>query len=152
VGTPCPPYSIHREAIKYRFDGSPLIGPEKRKKKAIRTADCLSVSEFPPFRFFLSIAGSGQSSGSPFLGYLFWRSKKGDSPTGETGAWHTNHIIRRAPHPRPSPGQALTLSRKGRGDYATLSTGWGERRKCHQLYRETPISIGLNTLLSYLST
>jgi hypothetical protein len=36
----------HREAIKYRLDGSPLIGPEKRRKKAIRTARCLSDSEF----------------------------------------------------------------------------------------------------------
>jgi hypothetical protein len=50
----------HREAIKYRFDGSPLIGPEKRRKKAIRTARCLSVSEFPPFRFFLSIAAKAE--------------------------------------------------------------------------------------------
>jgi hypothetical protein len=33
------------------------------------------------------------------LGYLFWRSKKGDSPTGETGAWHTNHFIPRTPSP-----------------------------------------------------
>ena len=62
------------------FEGSPLIGPEKRRKKAIRTKNCLSDSEFFSFRFFLSIAGIGQSSGSPFLGYLFWRSKKGDCP------------------------------------------------------------------------
>jgi hypothetical protein len=68
----------HREAIKRRLGGSPLIGPEKRKKKAIRTADCLSDSEFPPFRFFLSIAGIGQSSGSPSFGYFSWRSKKSD--------------------------------------------------------------------------
>jgi hypothetical protein len=87
------------EAIKYPPYGSPLIGPEKRKKKAIRTKNCLSDSEFFSFRFFLSSAGKGQSSGSPFLGYLFWRSKKGDSPTGETGAWHTNHFIPRTPSP-----------------------------------------------------
>ena len=49
--------SCHREAIKYRLDGSPLIGPEKRKKKATRTENCLSDSEFFLFRFFLSIAG-----------------------------------------------------------------------------------------------
>jgi hypothetical protein len=72
----------YREAIKYRFDGSPLIGPEKRKKKAIRTKNCLSDSEFFSFRFFLSIAGSGQSSGSPFFGYLLWRSKESDCPRG----------------------------------------------------------------------
>ena len=66
--------SPHRKAIKYPLDGSPLIGPEKRKKKAIRTARCLSAASFGLFRFFLSIAGPGQSSGSPFLGYLFWRS------------------------------------------------------------------------------
>ena len=77
--------SPHREAIKYRLGGSPLIGPEKRKKKAIRTARCLSVASFGLFRFFLSIAGIGQSSGSPFLGYLFWRSKKGNCPRGISG-------------------------------------------------------------------
>ena len=71
----------HREAIKYRFDGSPLIGPEKRKKKAIRTARCLSVASFGLFRFFLSIAGSGQSSGSPFLWLLaFGEAKESDCP------------------------------------------------------------------------
>jgi hypothetical protein len=63
--------SSNREAIKYRYDGSPLIGPEKRKKKAIRTARCLSAASFGLFRFFLSIAGSGQSSGSPSFGYSF---------------------------------------------------------------------------------
>jgi hypothetical protein len=47
--------------------GPPWIVPEKRRKKAIRTARCLSEASFGPFRFFLSIAGSGQSSGSPFL-------------------------------------------------------------------------------------
>ena len=76
---------LYREAIKYRFDGSSLIGPEKRKKKAIRTKNCLSDSEFFPFRFVLSIAGIGQSSGSPFFGYLFWRSKKSDCPRGTSG-------------------------------------------------------------------
>jgi len=49
--------SPHREAIKHRPDGFPLIGPEKRRKKAIRTKNCLSNSEFFSFRFFLSIAG-----------------------------------------------------------------------------------------------
>jgi hypothetical protein len=77
--------TTNRNAIKHRFDGSPLIGPEKRKKKATRTARCLSEASFGPFRFFLSIAGSGQSSGSPFLGYLFWRSKKGNCPRGMSG-------------------------------------------------------------------
>jgi hypothetical protein len=41
-----------QEAIKYRLDGSPLIGPEKRKKKAIRTADCLSEASFRCSVFF----------------------------------------------------------------------------------------------------
>ena len=77
--------SPSREAIKYPFDGSPLIGPEKRKKKAIRTENCLSDSEFFPFRFFLSIGGLGQSSGSPSFGYFSWRSKKGDCPRGMSG-------------------------------------------------------------------
>jgi hypothetical protein len=67
--------SPHREAIKYRLDGSPWIVPEKRRKKAIRTENCLSEASFP-FRFFLSIAGSGQSSGSPSFGYFSWRSKR----------------------------------------------------------------------------
>jgi hypothetical protein len=71
----------HREAIKYRPDGSPLIGPEKRKKKAIRTARCLSEASFGLFRFFLSIAGIGQSSGSPFLWLLsFGEAKESDCP------------------------------------------------------------------------
>ena len=29
-----------------RLDGSPLIGPEKRRKKAIRTKNCLSEASF----------------------------------------------------------------------------------------------------------
>ncbi len=37
---------LHRDAIKYPSDGSPLIGPEKRRKKAIRTKNCLSVASF----------------------------------------------------------------------------------------------------------
>jgi hypothetical protein len=55
----CSHTGFRSEAIKHWFDGSPLIGPEKRKKKAIRTKNCLSDSEFFSFRFFLSIAGSG---------------------------------------------------------------------------------------------
>ena len=55
VAAPSTSNELH---IKYRLDGSPLIGPEKRKKKAIRTKNCLSDSEFFSFRFFLSIAGS----------------------------------------------------------------------------------------------
>jgi len=85
--------SPHREAIKYRLEGSPLIGPEKRRKKAIRTKNCLSDSEFFSFRFFLSIAGIGQSSGSPFFGYFLWRSKESDCPRGISGTWQTNQII-----------------------------------------------------------
>jgi hypothetical protein len=34
----------YRAAIKYRLDESPLMGPEKQRKKAIRTARCLSVA------------------------------------------------------------------------------------------------------------
>jgi hypothetical protein len=44
--------SSHREAIKYRFDGSSSIGPEKRKKKAIRTKNCLSEASFFRSAFF----------------------------------------------------------------------------------------------------
>jgi hypothetical protein len=65
---------------------APLIGPEKRKKKAIRTARCLSAASFGPFRFFLSIAGKGQSSGSPLLWLLSsGEAEESDSPSGETG-------------------------------------------------------------------
>ena len=42
----------HREAIKYLLVGSPLIGPEKRKKKAIRTKNCLSEASFFRSAFF----------------------------------------------------------------------------------------------------
>jgi hypothetical protein len=44
--------SPHREAIKHRLDGPPLIGREKRRKKAIRTADCLSEASFRRAAFF----------------------------------------------------------------------------------------------------
>jgi hypothetical protein len=108
-----------------------LIGPEKRKKKAIRTARCLSAASFGLFRFFLSIAGIGQSSGSPFLWLLsFGEAKESDCPRGISGMLGV--------HPRPSP-LTPTLSREGRGDYAALravyvldsccarmTAGWGE--------------------------
>ena len=76
--------SLNREAIKYRFDGSPLIGPEKRKKKAIRTARCLSAASFGLFRFLLSIAGSEPAPakaganlrGRLFVGYLLLAKQK----------------------------------------------------------------------------
>ena len=34
------------------FEGSPLIGPEKRRKKAIRTKNCLSEASFFRSAFF----------------------------------------------------------------------------------------------------
>ena len=108
----------HREAIKYRLDGSPLIGPEKRKKKAIRTKNCLSDSEFFSFRFFLSIAGSGRSSGSPFLWLLsFGEAKESDSPSGETGVARTDGVHSTLP-------LTLTLSHEGRGDRTALRTDY----------------------------
>ena len=90
-------HNPHREAIKYRLDGSPLIGPEKRKKKAIRTKNCLSEASFFSFRFFLSIAGIGQSSGSPFLA----EAKKVTAPRHERDV---------GAHPSPAT-LTLTLSR-----------------------------------------
>ena len=95
--------SPHRAAIKHRFDGPPLIGPEKRRKKAIRTKNCLSDSEFFSFRFFLSIAGSGQSSGSPSFGYFSWRSKKSDCPAARAGRGIRTTSFEEPPHPNPLP-------------------------------------------------
>jgi hypothetical protein len=44
--------SAHREAIKHTSDGSPWIVPEKRRKKAIRTENCLSEASFFRSAFF----------------------------------------------------------------------------------------------------
>jgi hypothetical protein len=95
-----------------------LIGPEKRKKKAIRTARCLSAASFGPFRFFLSIAGIGQSPGSPFLVTFFGEAKKVTAPRHERDV---------GAHPSPRP---LTLSREGRGDYAALRAAYGLDSRC----------------------
>jgi hypothetical protein len=64
----------HREAIKHRLDGYPLLGPEKRKKKVIRTADCLSdkrVSAVPLFSEHRSEGGSLVKAG-PIVGVAFF--------------------------------------------------------------------------------
>jgi hypothetical protein len=57
--------------------------PREAQEKSDQNGKLFERSEFFPFRFFLSIAGSGQSSGSPSFGYFSWRRKKSDSPLGE---------------------------------------------------------------------
>jgi hypothetical protein len=64
----------------------PVDWPREAEEKSDQNGKLFERSEFFPFRFFLSIAGSGQSPGSPFFGYFIWRSKESNSPPGETGA------------------------------------------------------------------
>jgi len=53
---------------------------------ALHRQDLFSVplSSFGPRDVSAVNPGSGRMSGSPFLGYLFWRSKKGDWPRAAT--------------------------------------------------------------------
>jgi hypothetical protein len=68
--------SAHCKAIKYRLDGSPLIGPEKRKKKAIRTARCLSDSEFRAVPLFSEHRRNRPIVGVAFFGLPFLAKQK----------------------------------------------------------------------------
>ena len=78
----------------------PVDWPREAEEKSDQDEKLSERSEFFSFRFFLSIAGIGQSSGSALLWLLSsGEAEESDSPTGETGAWHTNHIIRSAPSP-----------------------------------------------------
>ena len=65
---------------------------------------------------------------------FFWRSKKSDSPSGEIGAPHTNHIIRSAP-------LTLTLSREGRGDNAELRSVYGSKSDAPVISEGVPTPI-----------
>jgi hypothetical protein len=58
--------------------------PFVRSRKWIRNGRCLSVASFARFPFLASHKREpeGQRLRSPFLGYLFWRSKKGNWPPG----------------------------------------------------------------------
>jgi hypothetical protein len=51
-----------------------LIGPEKRRKKAIRTENCLSDSEFSLFRFFSEHRSEGGAlvKAGPIVGVAFF--------------------------------------------------------------------------------
>jgi hypothetical protein len=73
--------SLHREAIKNRSMGVPVDWPREAEEKSDQNEKLSERSEFFSFRFFLSIAGIGQSSGSPFLWLLaFGEAKESDCP------------------------------------------------------------------------
>ena len=88
----------------------PVDWPREAEEKSDQNEKLSERSEFFSFRFFLSIAGKGQSSGSPFLWLLsFGEAKESDSPSGETGGARTTKL-------RSTFPLTLTLSREGRGD------------------------------------
>jgi hypothetical protein len=96
----------------------PVDWPREAEEKSDQNGPLFERSEFGPFRFFLSIAGSGQSSGSPFFGYFFWRSKKSDSPSGETDGVQSVFALRFAWFTRWIPA------------FAGMTAGrWGESAK-----------------------
>jgi hypothetical protein len=68
---------------------SPLIAPWRRARKRIRCGDCLSEAQRSEFRraplpspATRGLPKGAQSSGSPFLGYFFWRSKRSNPAAG----------------------------------------------------------------------
>jgi hypothetical protein len=78
----------------------PVDWPREAEEKSDQNEKLSERSEFFSFRLFLSIAGKGQSPGSPLLWLLSsGEAEESDSPPGETGAWQTNNIIRRTASP-----------------------------------------------------
>ena len=126
--------------------------PREAEEKSDQNEKLSERSEFFSFRFFLSIAGSGQSSGSPSFGYFSWRSKKSDTPSGEIGAWHTETICassglrtgsQAAPRmtPRWASPLTLALSREGRGDNAALRSVYGSKSDAPVISEGVPTPI-----------
>ena len=104
----------------------PVEWPRDAEEKSDENEKLSERSEFFSFRFILSIAGSGQSSGSPPLWLLSsGEAEESDSPTGQTGGRRTTalpptrpfdgprvtgglariHLIARSPSPLPSPAR-----------------------------------------------
>ena len=114
----------------------PVDWPREAEEKSDKNGPLFERSEFGPFRFFLSIAGIGQSSGSPSFGYFSWRSKKSDCPRGISGPWQTRHFT----SSNPSLRSGRTGSGEGRNATSprqTLRYTQGERSETSTFKRRT---------------
>ena len=91
------------------FRSPRAFAPEIWSENVVHLGDpavrCLSVASFGPRDVFASNLGSGRMSASPFFGYLFWRSKKGNCPRGMSSSWTSFQRtgLERHRHPLPSP-------------------------------------------------
>jgi len=106
----------NRAAIKNQFDGVLMGSPRGAQRQAVQAAQheptgvvarsaCHASGDFCDARLTRAPQETGESLRSPSLGYLSWRSKKGDRPraaterAGGTRNPHSEHNR----HPLPSP-------------------------------------------------
>ena len=112
IAHPSPRASSRSNQISVRR--VPIDWPREAEEKRDQNEKLSERSEFFSFRFFLSIAGIGQSSGSPFLWLLaFGEAKESDSPTGETGGSQTSHFMQSAPSPPAFAGAGSNPRARG---------------------------------------
>jgi len=143
----------YREAIKHRLDGVPMDSPRGAQRQAVQAAQheptgvvarsaCHASGDFCDARLTRAPQETGESSGSPFLGYLFWRSKKGNCPARHERAGGTRNLRSRRNHP-PFPDPALQAAlaqacarRSGGGSHASRNPAFPPRGARGQ--REVP--------------
>ena len=144
---------LHRVAIMQRLGEVPMDSPRGAQRQAVRAAQheptgvvarsaCHASGDFCDARLTRAPQETGESSGSPFLGYLFWRSKKGNCPARHERAGGTRNLRSRRNHP-PFPDPALQAAlaqacarRSGGGSHASRNPAFPPRGARGQ--REVP--------------